>query len=97
MKLNFFIHELRRVQERFNQTFGRRDVCDLETRYQVILSIISMELISKQIIKTENKDKVREEIQLFVKTNQVLNEIFRQAEKCWEERGHYEKINQANR
>ena len=97
MKLNFFIHELRRVQERFNQTFGVQTVCDRETRGLVILSIISMELISKQIINTENKDKVREEIQLFVKTNQVLNEIFSQAEKCWEDRGHYDKINQANR
>ena len=97
MKQNFFNLELRYIQERFNQTFGRQTVCDLEFRCQVILAIVSMGMISKQIINTENKDKVREEIQLFLRTRKVLNNIFNRAENCWEERGRHDKSNQGNR
>lgn len=86
MKVNFFIQELQRVQQRFNQTFGAQAVCDLKTRCRVILAIIHMEMLSKQIIKAENKDKVREEICQFVKTKNILNEIFNQAQICWKER-----------
>ena len=59
LKVNFFIHELRRVQERFNQTFGTQTVCDLKTRHRVILAIIHLETLSKQIIKAESKDIIR--------------------------------------
>ncbi len=40
MKVNFFEKELIKVRERFNQTFGKQTVCDLQTRAQVIIAII---------------------------------------------------------
>jgi hypothetical protein len=86
LKVNFFIHELRRVQERFNQTFGVQTVCDLKTRCRVILAIIYLEMLSKQINNAKSKDKVREEICQFVKTKNILNRIFSRAETCWKER-----------
>jgi hypothetical protein len=86
LKVNFFIHELRRIQERFNQTFGVQAVCDLKTRLRVILAIIHLEMLSRQIISAENTDKVREEICRFVKTKNILNEIFNRAETYWKER-----------
>ena len=87
MKVNFFLHELEWVGQRFNQTFGSQAVCDLQTRCRVILAIIHMGFLNEKIIHTENKDKVRAEIKQFVKAKNVLNNIFDQAEKCWEERG----------
>jgi hypothetical protein len=81
MRPEFFRHESHRVQERFNRTFGKQTVCNLETRYRVILSIISMELIGKRIINAENKDKVGEEIRQFVRLKNALNQIFDRAEK----------------
>jgi hypothetical protein len=86
MKIDFFIHELRQVQQRFNQTFGTQAVCDLKTRCRVILAIVYLEMLSKQIINAENKDKVRSEIRKFVKTTNILNHIFNLAEICWKER-----------
>ena len=97
MKIDFFEKELITVRERFNQTFGKQTVCNLETRYRVIISIIHMGLLSDKINKVRDKSMVRDDIRLFIRIRNVLMTIFNNAEKYWHERGRYDNGNQANR
>ena len=90
MRVNFFEKELTRVQKMFNETFGRQTVCNLETRYRVILAIVRIMWLGKKIMNSATTMDVKGEIQQFVKTKNVLNSIFNEAEKCWGERRYDE-------
>ena len=90
MKIDFFEKELNTVQERFNQTFGKQTVCNIEARCRVILWIIRMNLLHRKITNVACTKDAKGEIQMFVKTKNVLNTIFCEAEKCWGERRHDE-------
>ena len=97
MKVNFFEKELTRVRERFNQTFGKQTVCDLQTRAQVIIAIIHMGMLNNKIMKAKDKSMVRDDIRMFIRIKNALSIIFNNAEKFWEERRSYDKGNQTNR
>lgn len=97
MKVNFFEKELTRVRERFNQTFGKQTVCNLQARAQVIIAIIQMGMLNHQIMKAKDKSAVRDDIRMFIKIKNTLATIFNNAEKFWEERRSYDKGNQTNR
>jgi hypothetical protein len=94
MKVNFFEKELIKVCERFNQTFGKQLVCDLQTRAVVTISIIHMGLLGNKITNVKDKEMVRDDIRMFIKKRNALTIIFNNAEKFWEERRRYEKGNQ---
>ena len=81
MKANFFEKELSRLQQRFNQTFGSRSVCDLQARAQVILAIIYMGRLGSQIMNARDKQRVRDDIRMFIRTRDVLAGIFNNAQK----------------
>ena len=76
MPVDFFATELARIQDRFNQTFGNTIVCNIQTRQQTILAIIGMSLAKRKIEKAETKDAVRHDIRRFIRTQQILNQIF---------------------
>ena len=97
MKVNFFEKELTRVRERFNQTFGKRTVCNLQTRAQVIIAIIHMGMLNNKIMKAKDKSTVRDDIRIFIKIKNTLTTIFNNVEKFWEERRRYDKDDQTNR
>ena len=97
MKIDFFEKELITVRERFNQTFGKQTVCNLETRYRVIISILHMGILSDKINKAGDKSLVRDDIRLFIRIRNTLMTIFKNTEKYWHERRHYDNGNQANR
>ena len=97
MKIDFFEKELTTVRERFNQTFGKQTVCNLETRCRVIISIIHMGLLSDKIMKAVEKSMVRDDIRMFIRIRNTLMNIFNNAEKYWQERRRYDKGNHANR
>ena len=97
MKVNFFEKELTRVRERFNQTFGKQTVCDLQTRARVIIAIIHMGMLNNKILKAKDKSMVRGDIRMFIRIKNTLATIFNNAEKYWEERRSYDKGNQTNR
>ena len=65
MPVDFFENEFVTVCERYNQTFGKQIVCNLDTRYRVIRAIINMGRLNKKIGQTRDKYKVRKEIQKF--------------------------------
>ena len=97
MKIDFFEKELIIVRERFNQTFGKQTVCNLETRCRVIISIIHMGMLGDKINKVGDKAMVRDDIRMFIRIRNTLFTIFNNAEKYWHERRRYDNGNQANR
>ena len=97
MKIDFFDKELTTVWERFNQTFGKQIVCNLKTRYRVIISIIQMGMLADKINKAGNKVMVRDDIRMFVRVKNTLMTIFSNAEKYWQERRRYGNGSQAKR
>jgi hypothetical protein len=80
MPMNFFEKEIKTVQERFNQTFGVLNVCDLKARRMAMLKIIRMGILREAIMQSKNKDDVMEERSKFVKARNWLNNIFSQIE-----------------
>ena len=98
MKVNFFEKELIRICKRFNQTFGKQTVYDLQTRAQVIIAIIHMGMLNNKIMKAKDKSMVGGDIRMFIRIKNTLATIFNNAEKYWEERRRYDnKGNQTNR
>jgi len=97
MKVNFFEKELTRIWRRFNQTFGKQIVCDLQVRAQVIIAIIHLGMLNKQIMKAKDKSMVRGDIQMFIRIKNTLTTIFNNAEKIWQERRRYDQGNQRDR
>ena len=86
MHIDFFKSELGKVWERFNETFGRVTVCNIRKRQSVMLAIVSMGLLQNKISGAQSKDEVRTDIQRFVKTRNVLNNIFSSIENQQKER-----------
>ena len=93
MPVDFFEKEVRSARERFNQTFGVIDVCDLKTRRSTILAIISLGLLVGKIKKAKHKDDVRDEIKRFMRTKTVLDGVFNQLQKDQGERRNYADAN----
>ena len=85
---DFFEKEISKAQNRFNQTFGDLTVCDLRLRRTIIFSIVSMGRLSDKIVQAKSKDNVRGEIKRFMKTRNILNNLFDQFEKQKEGRDH---------
>jgi hypothetical protein len=81
MKIDFFEKELNTVRERFNQTYGKQIVCNLEARCRVIISIIHMGILGDKINKAGDKSMVRDDIQMFIRVRDTLMNIFTNAEK----------------
>jgi hypothetical protein len=91
MGKSFFEKELDFIRERFNQTFGRQTVCNLQTRYRVILSIVGLGILCDKINRADSPDLVRDEIKRFCNTRNKLMTLFTQTEQIWtERRGHEE-------
>ena len=91
MRKSFFEKELDFIKERFNQTFGRQTVCNVQTRYRVILSIVGLGILCDKINRADSPDLVRDEIKRFCKTRKKLMTLFTQTEQIWtERRGHEE-------
>ena len=93
MPVDFFEKEVRSARERFNQTFGVIDVCDLKTRRSTILAIISLGLLVGKIKKAKHKDDVRDEIKRFMRTKTVLDSVFNQLQKDQGKRRNYADAN----
>ena len=76
MAVNFFEREVKKVRQRFNQTFGRQIVCNLNARYSAILSICRLGILADRIKEAEGKEKAKESIQEFTRIRDVLNNFF---------------------
>jgi len=74
MPIDFFTTELHKIQDRFNQTFGKLATCNVNTRMRVMLSIISLSFLERKIMA----EKERDDIKRFIRTRDVLNKFFDQ-------------------
>ena len=86
MAVDFFEKEVRKVRQRFNQTFGRQTVCNLNARYSAILSICRLGILSNRISRAKAKEKVRDSTSEFIRIRDVLNNFFNRMEKQMKER-----------
>ena len=93
MPIQFFTNELYKVYDRFNQTFGKLIVFNVTTRQRMVLSIVSLGMLEKKIIAEKNKDLVRNEIQRFVRTRNILNRYFDEVERKMKDAKHTPKSN----
>jgi hypothetical protein len=97
MPIDFFEEEIRKVQERFNQTFGMLNVYDLKSRQSTILAICSLTLIAGRIKQAKNKDDKKEDIKQFMRNRTILNDVFNQIKTYQEERRNYASSNTNSR
>ena len=89
MAVDFFEKELHKVQDRFNQTFGKPTVCDIRTRQQAMLKIIRMSLLRNRIMHSKAKEKIVQDRSKFVMTRNWLHSLFNQVENELNERRDY--------
>ena len=81
MPVNFFKTELRKIQDRFNQTFGEMVVCNIRTRQMAILAIVGMGRLERRITEAKTKDQVRPDIKRFMRTHKTLTNLFDDIER----------------
>ena len=79
MAIDFFQKEVRKVEQRFNETFGATQIVNLSARFNVIFAIINLGLIAKEINKQsikQNGKKDIEKVKEFMRTKEILNNAF---------------------
>ena len=96
MRIDFFNTELCKVQDRFNETFGKLVVCNVSQRQRIMLSIISMGRLEKKIMAAGSMDNARSDIKRFVRTRNHLNKEFNKVEEYFRERREHGTANNGN-
>ena len=86
MPIDFFEKEVMKARKKFNQTFGKRTVCDLRLRQSAILAIVFLGRLGNRIMDANNKDDVKAEIQKYMKTKEILSNLFTKIEEHQKER-----------
>lgn len=81
MRIDFFELELKKARDRFNQTFGKTKVCDLQSRFSAIFAICFMGIACRKIRNAGNKNNVRGLIKKFMNERSALNNLFDQFER----------------
>ena len=87
MNIQKFEQDMKKIQERFNRTFGLQSTCDIATRSLVIMSIASMGVIIKRIKRNRNHAEIMNQIMLLKRMGDVINRTFDQVEKFNAKRG----------
>ena len=95
MPIEFYEKEIMNAREKFNQTFGMLTVCDLRLRQSAILAISFMGTLGKKIMEANNKDDIKAEIQKFMKTKEILSNLFAKIEEHQKERRNNVNTNRA--
>ena len=63
MAIDFFQKEVRKAEQRFNETFGATQIVNLSARFNVIFAIINLGLIAKEINKQSIKQNGKKDIE----------------------------------
>ena len=90
MPINFFETELEKIRKRFNNTFGKTAVCDLQLRSEVILSICHLGIMERKIRQAVNKNDARPIIKSFMKSKEIITELFDRFETERREKDAYQ-------
>lgn len=95
-QVNLVEKEVKRFQQKFNQLFGKRIVCNLQIRYSVILSICWLGVITKRIIEAGDEEKPRDLMKEFVKAKDSLRRFFARVESSYGAERRKENANAIN-
>lgn len=74
--IDFFEREVKRLQERFNATFGQAKTASMRARYLTILAICWVDLIARSIRETSDEKRIGEMTRKFCKEREGLNKFF---------------------
>ena len=96
MRIDFFHTEIRKVQDRFNETFGKLVVCNVNHRQRIMLSIIAMGRLEKKIMAAGSMDEARDDIKKFFRTRNYLNKEFNKVEEYFKERRKHGTASERN-
>jgi len=76
----FFDNEVVKLQEQFNNTFGRLVTCDVDLRRMAIFAVIHLKLMAKDIAKAKDSEEKRARIRDFMEKKKIITGLFKMAE-----------------
>jgi hypothetical protein len=94
MRTDFFDREVRNMQDRFNETFGKLIVCNINQRQRIMLSIISLGRLEKKIMTAQSQDAAQADIRRFMRTCKYLTKQFNTIEQQFKERRNHSRNKQ---
>jgi hypothetical protein len=86
--IDFFEREVKRLQERFNTTFGQAKIVNVRARYLTIFAICWVDLIARSARKTSDEQAIGKMTREFCKKRESLNRFFDLIESQQERRRH---------
>ena len=76
MAMDFFEKEVMHALEGFNRVFGKRTVCDLRERYEVIHAMCWMDMLAQRVREAGTRDSVTTQVRQFLRVRNVLRRYF---------------------
>ena len=86
--IDFFEKEVKRLQERFNATFGQEPSMNMRARYLAILAVCWADILARSARQTSDKKKIGEMTREFCNVREALNRVFDLIEPQPERREH---------
>jgi hypothetical protein len=86
--IDFFEKEVRRLQERFNATFGQAKTVNMMARSLTIMAICRAGILVRSVRETEDEQKIGVMTRDFCRIREVINGLFDRIESEQERRGH---------
>jgi hypothetical protein len=95
-QVNLVEREVKKFQQKFNQLFGERIVCNLQIRYSLILSICWLGVLGKRIMESKDKEKSRDLMKEFIKVKGSLRRFFDKVESSYGDERREKNANAIN-
>ena len=86
--IDFFEKEVKRLQERFNGTFGQEPTVNMRARHLAILAICRAGILARSVRQTSDEKRIGEIAREFCNVRETLNMCFDLIEPQPERRGH---------
>ena len=86
--IDFFEKEVKRLQERFNATFGQEPTMNMRARYLAILAVCWADILARSVRETSDEKRIGELTREFCNVREALNMCFDLIEPQPERREH---------
>ena len=86
--IDFFEKEVKRLQERFNETIGQERTMNMGARYLAILAICRSDILARSVRETSDEKRIAEMTREFCSIRRVMNQLFDLIESQQERRRH---------
>jgi hypothetical protein len=86
--IDFFEKEVKRLQERFNGTFGQEPTVNMRARHLAILAVCWADILARSVRETSDEKRIGEIAREFCNVRKALNRFFDLIEPQPERRGH---------